>query len=124
MPTTTPAFMSKTPGPDARPPSRRQGISARVPAGQTVSRWPRSRVPPSRKATEASRASPRGAHGRSSAGTPRSRRRSCDPGRGLRDARGLVGRALQAHERLEVADEARQVRLEGREPAARHGRQS
>ena len=74
MPTTMPAFMSKTPGPWARPPSSRQGISASVPTGQTVSRWPRSSVPPSRNTTEARRASPRDEQGRSSAGTPLSRR--------------------------------------------------
>ena len=121
MPTTTPAFMSKTPGPGARPPSSRQGISARVPTGQTVSRWPRSSVPPSRKTTEARRASPRGAQGRSSAGTPRSRRRSWTQAASLRDAGGVLARALEAHERLEVADQARQVRLERREPAGDMG---
>ena len=48
IPTATPAFMSKTPGPMARPASSRQGMSASVPTGQTVSRWPSSSVPPSR----------------------------------------------------------------------------
>ncbi len=47
-----------------------------------------------------------------------------DPGRELRDAGGVPARALEAHERLEVADEPRQVGLESREPAGRHGRQS
>ena len=90
MPTTTPAFMSKTPGPEARPPSSRQGISARVPAGQTVSRWPSSSVPPSRKTTEARRASPRGAQGRSSARHPALAQAVVDPRRGPRDARGVL----------------------------------
>ena len=39
---TTPAFMSSTPGPQARPPRSRKGIFLSVPSGQTVSRWPSS----------------------------------------------------------------------------------
>ena len=39
------AFMSKTPGPRARPSSsRRKGIRSSVPTGQTVSKWPSTRA--------------------------------------------------------------------------------
>src|SRR5574341_69464 len=76
IPTAIPAFMSKTPGPHARPASRCHGSSSRVPVGQTVSRCPSSSVPFSRSASAASTASPRGGHAKSSAGTPRSRSRS------------------------------------------------
>ena len=39
------AFMSKTPGPWARPSSsRRNGIRSSVPRGQTVSKWPSTRA--------------------------------------------------------------------------------
>ena len=41
---TTPAFMSRVPGPEIFSGDRRQGIWARVPRGQTVSRWPRMRM--------------------------------------------------------------------------------
>ena len=47
-----------------------------------------------------------------------------DPARGVRDPIRLVGRALETNEPLEVPDQAREVRFEHREPAARHGRQS
>ena len=43
-PIATPAFMSRTPGPHARPCAMRKGIRDSVPKGQTVSRWPRSRM--------------------------------------------------------------------------------
>ncbi len=39
---TTPAFMSKTPGPVAASPSRAERPARRVPSGHTVSRWPTS----------------------------------------------------------------------------------
>ena len=41
-PWTRPAFMSKQPGPRARPSSTANGNSASVPSGHTVSRWPTS----------------------------------------------------------------------------------
>ena len=43
-PTSTPPFMSATPGPSARSPSTRSGRAAAVPAGNTVSWWPSSSV--------------------------------------------------------------------------------
>ena len=51
------AFMSKTPGPKARPSSStRNGIRSSVPRGQTVSKWPRTRagrrLPLSRKSAQ------------------------------------------------------------------------
>ena len=40
----TPAFMSRIPGPKKRPSRLRQGMVPSVPRGQTVSRWPSSRM--------------------------------------------------------------------------------
>ena len=39
-PASRPAFMSHTPGPNARSPSTRYGRAAAVPSGKTVSMWP------------------------------------------------------------------------------------
>ena len=44
---TIPAFMSHTPGPVARPSATANGHCPTVPAGQTVSKWPSSKIPPS-----------------------------------------------------------------------------
>ncbi len=44
---TTPAFMSRTPGPESLPSLLSpffHGMDLRVPWGQTVSRWPRIRM--------------------------------------------------------------------------------
>ena len=76
IPTAIPAFMSNTPGPRARSPSMRKGSAPHEPTGQTVSRWPRSSVPPRPAPTEARSASPRGGQGRTSARTPFARSRS------------------------------------------------
>ena len=40
----TPAFMSSVPGPQSGRRATRQGMVLSVPSGQTVSRWPRSRM--------------------------------------------------------------------------------
>ena len=124
MPTAMPAFMSKTPGPLARPASRRHGISASVPAGQTVSRCPSSSVPPvAIRHRREHGVAPRRARPQLGRHAPLAQA-IVDPGGGERHALGVVARALQAHERLQVGDDARQVRVERREPAGRHARQS
>ena len=110
--------------PCARPPSRRQGISRERPHRPDrvqVAEEQRAPLPEGDRGQErvaARRAGAQlGGHAPLAKGV-------VDPGGEPRNAGGVLARALEAHERLEVADEPRQVRLESREPAGRHGRQS
>ncbi len=118
--------MSKTPGPFATPPSIPKGISESVPAGQTVSRCPRSSVPPLLLAeADAHRvAAPlaRDARGRDA----RARQPLRDPERETGDPRGVVGRALADDEGLEVREEPFPPRREERreDAGAAHARNS
>ena len=125
MPTATPAFMSKTPGPVARPASSRNGS-----VGERPRRPHRVEVAEQQRAGAIARRDGREHRVAPRRTRPKLRRHAAlaqavaNPGREPAHARGIVARAFEPHERFQIGDDPLLFGLEARQEAPRHGRQS